>query len=83
MQEPGETWVRFLGQEDLLEKSMATYSSVLAWEIPQIEEPGWVESDTTDHAHTLNSPERACVCVCLCVCTCVRACVCVCKGGQR
>ena len=56
---------------------MATYSSVLAWEIPQIEEPGWVESDTTDHAYTLNSPGRVRVCVCVCVC------VCVWKGGQR
>ena len=29
-----ETWVRFLGWEDLLEKEMATHSSVLAWRIP-------------------------------------------------
>ena len=29
-----ETWVRFLGQEDFLEKEMATHSSILAWEIP-------------------------------------------------
>ena len=29
----GETWVRSLGQEDALEKGMATQSSVLAWEI--------------------------------------------------
>ena len=29
-----ETWVRSLGQEDLLEKEMATYSSTLAWKIP-------------------------------------------------
>ena len=29
-----ETWVRSLGQEDPLEKGMATYSSVLAWRIP-------------------------------------------------
>ena len=35
-----ETQVLFLGQEDPLEKEMATYSSILAWEIPQIEEPG-------------------------------------------
>ena len=33
-----ETWVRFLGQEDPLEKEMATYSSVLAWRIPWTEE---------------------------------------------
>ena len=35
-----ETWVRFLGQEDPLEKVMATHSSILAWEISQTEEPG-------------------------------------------
>ena len=35
-----ETWVPSLGQEDPLEKEMATYSSILAQEIPQTEEPG-------------------------------------------
>ena len=35
-----ETWVRSLGQEDLLENSMATYSSILAWRIPFTEKPG-------------------------------------------
>ena len=35
----GETWVQSLGQEDLLEKEMATYSSILAWKIPSTEEP--------------------------------------------
>ena len=35
-----ETWVRFLVQEDPLEKEMALHSSVLAWEIPWMEEPG-------------------------------------------
>ena len=39
-----ETWVRFLGWEDLLEKEMATHSSVLAWEIPWTEEPGGANS---------------------------------------
>ena len=34
-----ETWVPFLGQKDLLEKEMATNSSILAWEIPLAEEP--------------------------------------------
>ena len=34
-----ETWVRFLGGENLLEKEMATHSSVLAWRIPWTEEP--------------------------------------------
>ena len=40
MQEMQETWVRFLGQEDPLEKEIATHSSVLAWESPWTEEPG-------------------------------------------
>ena len=35
-----ETWVQSLGQEDPLEKGMATHSSVLAWRIPWTEEPG-------------------------------------------
>ena len=35
-----ETWVQSLGQEDCLEKEMATHSSILAWEIPWTEEPG-------------------------------------------
>ena len=35
-----ETWVRSLGQEDPLEKEMATHSSILAWKIPWTEEPG-------------------------------------------
>ena len=34
-----ETWVRSLGQEDALEKEMATHSSILAWRIPWAEEP--------------------------------------------
>jgi len=35
-----ETWVRSLGQEDLLEKGIATHSSVLAWRIPWTKELG-------------------------------------------
>ena len=33
-----------LGSEDLLEKEMATHSSILAWEIPQTEKPGKLQS---------------------------------------
>jgi len=36
-----ETWVQSLGQEDFLEKGIATQSSILAWRIPWTEEPGW------------------------------------------
>ena len=39
-----ETWVRSLGQEDPLEKGMATCSSILAWRIPGTEEPGGLQS---------------------------------------
>ena len=39
-----ETRVRSLGQEDPLEKEMATHSSILAWEIPWTEEPGGLQS---------------------------------------
>ena len=38
-----ETWVQSLGREDLLEKEMATHSSILAWKIPWTEEPGGLE----------------------------------------
>ena len=39
-----ETQVQSLGREDLLEKEMATHSSILAWEIPWTEEPGGLQS---------------------------------------
>ena len=48
-----ETWVRFLGREDPLEKEMATHSIILTWKIPWTEEPvrvqtmGSQELDTT------------------------------------
>ena len=39
-----ETGVRSLGQEDPLEKGIATHSSILAWKIPWTEEPGGLQS---------------------------------------
>ena len=39
-----ETGVRFLGQEDPLEKAMAIHSSTLAWKIPWTEDPGRLQS---------------------------------------
>ena len=39
-----ETQVRSLGQEDSLEESMATHSSIFAWRIPWTEEPGGLQS---------------------------------------
>ena len=44
MQEPQETQVRSLDWEDPLEEGMATHSSILAWRIPWIEEPGRLQS---------------------------------------
>ena len=44
MQEMWETQVRCLGQEDPLEEEMANHSSILAWKIPWIEEPGGLQS---------------------------------------
>ena len=35
-----EAWVQSLGQEDPLEKEMATHSNILVWKIPWTEEPG-------------------------------------------
>ena len=39
-----ETWVQSLGWEDLLEKEMATHSSIFAWKIPWTEKPGRLQS---------------------------------------
>ena len=39
-----ETQVQSLGGEDRLEKGMATHSSILTWKIPEMEEPGRVQS---------------------------------------
>ena len=58
-----ETWVRSLGQEDPLEKGMATHSSILAWRILWAEGPdglysswGPRESDMTEQLNTLIHP---------------------------
>ena len=62
-----EIRVRSLGGEDPLEEEMATHSSILAWEIPQTEEPGGLrlwdpeESDMTErltHTHTHRHTQR-------------------------
>ena len=61
--ETQETWVRSLGQEDLLEQEMATHSSILAWRIAWTEKPGGIRSLgwsqrvrhdlATEHTHTV------------------------------
>ena len=61
--------VRFLGQEDPLEKEMALHSGILAWRIPWTEEPGVLQSmglqsqtRLTDHHHLqLNAGGRGVV----------------------
>ena len=44
MQEVQKMWLGSLGQEDALEKGMATHSSILAWRIPWTEKPGGLQS---------------------------------------
>ena len=39
-----ETWIRFVGQEDLLKGEIATYSSIFAWRIQWTEEPGGLQA---------------------------------------
>ena len=62
-----KTWVLSLGLEDLLEKEMATHSSILAWKIPWVEEPGGPqstghkESDTTERLHNGNPLQYSCL----------------------
>ena len=43
MPERQETWVQSLDQEDPLEEGMATHSSIVAWRIPWIQEPGGLQ----------------------------------------
>ena len=58
IQETQESWVRFLGWEDPLEKEMAAHSSILAWKMLWTWEPGGYspqgskESDMTERANT-------------------------------
>ena len=73
MQETQKTQVQSLGQEDLLQKEMAIYSSILVWETPRTEEPGklWrVRHDCmTEHTQVF-SPCDVCLvpqsCLALC-----------------
>ena len=63
-----KTWVQSLGQEDPLEKGLATHSSILAWRIPWTEEPGGLQSmgsqrvkhdcATNTYIHNLRSWQR-------------------------
>ena len=53
-----ENQVRFLGQEDPLEKGMATHSSILAWRIPWTEEPAGLQSMGSQRVGELDMTER-------------------------
>ena len=56
-----ETWARSLGQEDPLEKEMATHSSIPAWRIPWTEEPGRLQSVGSQKVgHDLVKGEKNC-----------------------
>ena len=51
-----ETQVRSLGQEDFLEKEMATHSSILAWAIPWAEEPAGVQPTGSQESEMTKPP---------------------------
>ena len=58
MQELQEKWIQSLSQEGPLEEGMATHSSILAWRIAWIEEPGGLqsmESQRVGHGRMTNS----------------------------
>ena len=61
-----ETRVQSLGWEDPLEKEMATHSSILAWKIPWMEEPGRLQSMGSQKSQTQLSDFTMCVCVVCC-----------------
>ena len=62
-----ETWVQWLGQEDPLEREMATHSSILAWRIPWTEEPDELQSmelqglghNWATNAHKISGDEKS------------------------
>ena len=56
-----EIWVRSLGWGDPEEKSMATYSSILAWESPWTEEPGGLQSMGSQRVGHILVAEHACM----------------------
>ena len=55
-----EMRVQSLGQEDPMEKEMATHSSILAWEIPCTEEPGGLQSMGLQRVRDDLATEHAC-----------------------
>ena len=73
-----ETWIRFLGQEDPLEKEVEIHSSILAWEIPWTEETVRLQSMGSQKVgHDLVTKQQQCICIFTHVCGCESVCVCV------
>ena len=58
-----ETRVQFLGQEDPLEKEVATSSGIVAWEIPQTEEPGGLQPTRGSQRVGYTEPAQTCTLV--------------------
>ena len=61
-----EMWVQSLGQENPLEKGMATHFSILAWEIPWTKEPGKLQSmgsKRVGHDERLIHTQRLFICI--------------------
>ena len=56
-----EIWVGSLGQEDPLEKGLATHSNILAWRIPWTEEPGGLQSIDSNMTEWLSLSLSFCV----------------------
>ena len=56
MQKTQETWAQSLGQEGPLEEGMATHSSILAWRLPQTEEPGRLQPVGLPRVSTTEAP---------------------------
>ena len=61
MQEPQETWVQSLGQEDPLEEKMATHSSILAWENLMDRGAWWATAHGVAKELDMNEYSHACV----------------------
>ena len=56
-----EMQIQFLGQDDILKEEMATYTSILAWEIPWTEEPGGSQStgsQSVEHDLAIKHPQK-------------------------
>ena len=74
---PRETWVQSLGQEDPLEKGMATHFSIRAWRFPWTENPSKLQSKGSQRDMTERLTVLLILYVCVCMCVYEILCVCV------